>query len=117
MTQRVWNPAKRASETMSITHAAHRFGVPYQTWHAWEREDGDPLWREPDRANKKKLFLFTGGALRPDHFHPIDEWREELRRRAEAEAAAAEAGAAHGAAIGAPERGHGRARGEEASAA
>jgi hypothetical protein len=78
MTQRVWIAARKEYRTMTITDAATKFGVPYQTWMAWEKFEDEARFRRPDGANLKKLFLFTKGAIRPDHFHPIDDWREEL---------------------------------------
>ncbi|HEV2747724.1 MAG TPA: helix-turn-helix transcriptional regulator [Allosphingosinicella sp.] len=91
-TQRVWDHGRREWIEMSVAEAARRCGVPYQTWHAWEKPREDPSARVPDDGNLKRLFLFTNGQVRPDHFFPIDEWRGELAALAEAAAAKAAAG-------------------------
>lgn len=78
LTQRVYDDKLRSWRTMRVADAARAYGCPYNTWDAWEKDEGEPGHRKPDDANSKKLFLFTGGAIRPDHFHPIDEWRAEL---------------------------------------
>ena len=92
MTQRVWDFAKREFRAMRVADAARKLGVPYQTWNAWERyldEDGS---RDPGREHKKQIFLFTRGAIRPDHFYPMDEWRRELAKIAPERADAADEG-------------------------
>jgi hypothetical protein len=78
----------------TIADAARKFSrfvgedVPYQTWMAWERYDDEPGARLPSRAYMEKLFLFTRGAIRPDNFYPIGEWRRQLAEDAGAQVAA-----------------------------
>jgi hypothetical protein len=92
-TRRMLDPRTREVRAWTIADAARKFSrfvgddVPYQTWMAWERYDDEPGARLPSRAYMEKLFLFTRGAIRPDNFYPIGEWRRQL-----AEAAADAAG-------------------------
>ncbi|HEX8400498.1 MAG TPA: helix-turn-helix transcriptional regulator [Allosphingosinicella sp.] len=69
-TQRRLHHRTREPEVLGITEAAKAIGVPYQTWRKWEM--GDAI---PDRDNMKKLFLYTRGQVRPDHFYGLAELR------------------------------------------
>jgi hypothetical protein len=89
-TQRRIDHASRAPKNWTVADAARLFGsfvgseVPYQTWMAWELYEGEPGARRPSSFYMEKLFLFTRGAIRPDNFYPIGEWRKRLAEAAEA---------------------------------
>lgn len=92
MTQRV-EIGPRAWRMMKISDACRLYSdfvgriVLPQTWHGWELYPDERGHRKPDPANQEGLFLFTRGEMRPDHFHPIDEWRRKLAKLLEDEAA------------------------------
>jgi hypothetical protein len=101
MTQLV-DAGPRERRMMTVSDACRLYSefvgrtVLPQTWHGWERYDDEPGHRKPDTANQEGLFLFTRGAMRPDHFHPIGEWRRKLAKLLEDEAAAKAAPAGGG---------------------
>lgn len=80
-------PERGGKRLMRVADAARGIGVPYQTWDGWEKDEGEPGHRKPDPENMRRIFLFTRGAIRPDHFYPIGEWRRQLADQAEAEPA------------------------------
>jgi len=77
----------RKRHGLTVAECADRFAkligkpVPVQTWYSWERLFHDEGRKEPSTQAKRGLFLFTGGAVRPDHFSPIEQWRAELTPR------------------------------------
>lgn len=82
MTQRVAE-GRSGTRTMKRSDACRAFGVPFNTWDGWERYEDEGGHRKPDPANMRRLFLFTRGAIRPDHFYSVDEWRRALAAQGE----------------------------------
>lgn len=84
LTQRHWDHGRREFRSVSIVEASRDFGVPPNTWTGWERYADEPGARVPDRENMRKLFLFTRGQVRPDHFYDLPELRGAISAAKEA---------------------------------
>jgi hypothetical protein len=78
LSQRRIDHRTKEAVTWTIADASRAFKVPYQTWMAWELDEGEPNFRRPDAENMKKLFVFTRGQVRPDHFFNLPELRAAL---------------------------------------
>lgn len=55
---------------MRITDAPRLYGIPWQTWHAWEQPVGHKDFKRPNEANMARLCgEITKGAVAPADFY------------------------------------------------
>lgn len=82
--QRISAGPNKGLKPMNIQDAVDAFSVfigqkvPFPNWSSWEKYEGEPGFKEPNRFYKHQLFLFTGGAVHPDDFYPVRDWRAQL---------------------------------------
>jgi hypothetical protein len=73
-------PTPLGLRAMRITDAEPLYGIKAGTWHSWEQPVGHPAFRRPDDEHMKRLCVeITKGEIRPEHFYPVEEWREKLK--------------------------------------
>ncbi|WP_414902479.1 hypothetical protein ACMT1E_04415 [Sphingomonas flavalba] len=75
LTQRLEDTQTGASRAWRVADAAAAFGVSFQTWRGWEMYPDEPGHRRPDMVNMERLYIFTRGQVRPDHFHNLPNLR------------------------------------------
>lgn len=76
--QTVDDPTGNCRRTMRLIDVERLYGIPRTTWSQWEKPPGSPGSRRPDDENMHRLFEITGGAITPEDFYPVAEWRAEL---------------------------------------
>jgi hypothetical protein len=64
--------------TVKLTDVPGLWGIPQQSWHAWEQWPDSPSYRAPNGPNVEKLFKLTNGEVRPEDFYPVGEWERAL---------------------------------------
>jgi hypothetical protein len=75
-TQRRLNHRTKEPETLTQARACREFGVAQPVWRAWEMQPGSQEFKMPDPRNMVKIFVFTRGQVRPDHFYKLPRLRD-----------------------------------------
>lgn len=57
-----------------LKDCSNELGLSIPTIQRYTIEKRRPLYN-----HMRKLFLWSNGAVEPNDFYPIDEWREELK--------------------------------------
>lgn len=67
--QMVDDPDKGGRRTMRLTDVQRLYGIPFNTWAAWEKWPGEPGYRKPDDDNMARIFEITKREITPNDFY------------------------------------------------
>jgi DNA-binding transcriptional regulator YdaS (Cro superfamily) len=71
---KLWRRTQRVDgKEMQGSYAAAHVGVSPSSWSFWENGQ-----KVPSPEQMRRIYIFTRGQVRPDHFHDITAWRAEL---------------------------------------
>lgn len=67
--QLIVDPEIGAKRTMRITDVPRFYGIPWQTWHAWEQPLGHKDFKRPNAVNMARIAEITGGEVTVADFY------------------------------------------------